>query len=115
MEKTLEFYDTWLDSQKNFLDNWTSSQKELMDNWLEGIKKIQTSFASITGSHGGSPQLLELFNSWFTTMLSSSKAFTEGVTNLQDAWKTTIEKQMEMGRETSKHIIDLLIKVGETK
>jgi hypothetical protein len=28
-------------------------------------------------------------------MLNLSKAFTEGITNLQNAWKTTIEKQME--------------------
>jgi hypothetical protein len=86
-----------------------------MDNWLEGIKKIQVSFGSMAGSQGGSPQLLELFNSWFTTILSSSKAFTEGITDLQNAWKTTIEKQMEMGKETSQHIINLLAKVGETK
>jgi hypothetical protein len=115
MEKTLEFYDTWLESQKYFLNNWTRSQKELMDNWLEGIKKIQVSFGSMAVSKVGSPQLLELFNSWFTTMLSSSKAFTEGITDLQNAWKTTLEKQMEMGKETSQHIIDLLAKVGETK
>jgi hypothetical protein len=115
MEKALELYDTWLKSQKDFLNNWTGSQKELMDNWLESIEKIQMSFGTMAGTQGGSQQFFNLFNSWFTTMLSSSKAFTEGITNLQNAWKTTIEKQMEMSKEASKHIIDLLTKVGETK
>ena len=115
MEKAFEFFDPWLRSQKNFLDNWTGSQKELMDNWIESIKKIQLSFSTMAGTRGVSPQLLERFNSWYTTMLSSSNAFTEGITVLQNTWKTTIEKQMEMGKETSQHFIDLLAKVGETK
>jgi cytoplasmic iron level regulating protein YaaA (DUF328/UPF0246 family) len=112
MEKALELYDAWLQSQKDFLNNWTGSQKELMDNWLESVKKIQMSFGAVAGTHGGSQQLFDLFSSWFNTMLNSSKAFTEGITNLQNAWKTTIEKQMEMSREASKHIMDLLSKAG---
>jgi hypothetical protein len=115
MEKAFEFYDTWLKSQKDFLDNWIRSQKELMDIWFDSIKKIQLSFSTMAGSQGVSPQLLELFNSWFTIMLSSSKAFTEGITNLQNAWKTMIEKQMEMSKEIAKHFFDLVAKAEETK
>ena len=48
-------------------------------------------------------------------MLSSSKAFTEGITNLQDAWKTMIEKQMEMSKEITKQLLDLVAKGEETK
>jgi hypothetical protein len=87
MEKAFEFFDTWLRSQKDFLNNWIRSQKELMDNWFDSIKKIQMSFSTMAGTLGGSPQLLELFNSWFTTMISLTKAFTEGITNLQNAWE----------------------------
>jgi hypothetical protein len=88
MEKAFDFFDTWLRSQKDFLNNrirlnnWIRSQKELMDNWFDSIKKVQMSFSTMVGPLGGSPQLLELFNSWFTTMLSLTKAFTEGITNL---------------------------------
>ena len=115
MEKVFEFFDPWVKSQKDFLDNWLGSQKELMDNWLDSIKKIQMSFGTMAGTRGVSPQLLDLFNSWYTTMLSSSRAFTEGITNLQNAWKTMIEKQMEMSKELSKQFFALLPKVGETK
>jgi len=110
MEKTFEFYDAWLKSQKDFLDNWTGSQKGLMDNWLNSIKKIQMSFSTMAGNRGVSPQLLERFNSWFVTMLRSSRAFTEGITNLQNAWKMTIEKQMDMSRELAKQFFDLVAK-----
>jgi hypothetical protein len=115
VEKAFAFFDTWVRLQKDFLDNWTGSQKELMENWLDSIKKIQLSFSTMAGSRGVSPQLLDLFNSWYTTMLSSSRAFTEGITNLQNAWKTTIEKQMEMSKEIAKQIFDLFVKVGEAK
>jgi hypothetical protein len=115
MEKAFEFFDPWLRSQKDFLNNWTGSQKELMDNWIESIKKIHLSFSTMAGTRGVSPQLLERFNSWYTAMLSSSRAFTEGITNLQDAWKTTIEKQMEMSKELAKQFLDLAAKAEETK
>ena len=115
MEKAFEFFDTWVKSQKDFLGNWTGSQKELMDNWIESIKKIQLSFSTMAGTRGGSPLLLERFNSWYITMLSSSMAFTEGITNLQNAWKTTIEKQMDMSKELAKQFFDIYKQVGETK
>ena len=115
MEKAFEFFDTWVRSQKDFLGNWTGSQKELMDNWLDSIKKIQLSFGTMAGTPRVTPQLLERFNSWYITMLSSSRAFTEGITNLQDAWKTMIEKQMEMSKELTKQFLDLVAKAEETK
>jgi predicted solute-binding protein len=115
MEKAFEFIDPWLRSQKNFLDNWTGSQKELMDNWIESIKKIQLSFGTMADTRRVSPQLLERFNSWYITMLSSSRAFTEGITDLQNAWKTTIEKQMEMSKEFAKQFLDLAAKVEKTE
>ena len=115
MEKAFEFFDTWVKSQKDFLDNWIRSQKELMDIWFDSIKKIQLSFSTMAGTRGVPPQLLERFNSWYITMLSSSRAFTEGITNLQDAWKTMIEKQMEMSKEITKQFLDLAAKGEETK
>jgi hypothetical protein len=115
VEKAFEFFDTWLRSQKDFLDNWTGYQKELMDNWLNSIKKIQLSFSTMVGPAGGSRQLLDLFNSWFTTMINSSRAFTEGVTNLQNVWKTTMQKQTEMSGEIAKRFLDVVAKAEGTK
>jgi len=86
-----------------------------MDIWFDSIEKIQMSFSTMAGSKGVSPQIIELFNSWFATMLNSTKAFNEGILNLQNAWKTMIEKQMEMSKEIAKHFFDLLKKGEETK
>lgn len=115
MENAFEFFETWLRSQKDFMDNWLGSQKGMMDNWLDTTKKIQQSFGAMAGTRGGSQQLFDLFNSWFTTMLNSSKVFTEGITNLQNLWKDMTQKQMEMNKEIAQHFFDLFSKVGEAK
>jgi len=115
VEKAFEFFDTWVRSRKDFLDNWIRSQKELIDNWIEAITKIHLSFGAMEGTPLVSPQLLGRFNSWYITMLSSSMAFTEGITNLQNAWKTMTEKQIEMGKGLSKQFLDLIARAAETK
>ena len=115
MEKLFEFYTTWLKWQQDFLNSWFRCQKELMDKWIEGVKSIQMSFGMMAGSQGGSQQFFDLYNSWISTMIGSSKTFTEGITNFQNAWKTMIERQIEMGKETSKQVMGLLKKGEETK
>jgi hypothetical protein len=108
MEKTPEFYNTWLESQKDFLDKLLSSQRELTDNWIEAMKKI--------GTMPGSQQGFTLFSLWFTTMLNSTKAFTEGITNLQNTWKTMIKQQIEVSKEiTLKLLFDFYKHGGKTK
>jgi hypothetical protein len=115
MENPIEFFDAWLKSQKDFMDNWLGSQKGMMENWLDATKKIQYSFGAIAGSRGGSHQLFEIFNSWFSTMLNSSKVFTESIANLQNAWKEMTQKQMDMNKEIAGHFMDLFSKMGEAK
>jgi len=114
VEKAFEFYGTWLKWQQDFLYSWFRCQKELMDNWLEGVKNMQMSFGMMTGSQGWSQQLFDLYNSW-VSIISSSRAFVEGNTNFQNDWKTMIERQMEMGKEASKQLMDLFKKGGETR
>jgi hypothetical protein len=115
MEKAFDFFDTWLKSQKDFLENWTGSQKGLMGEWIEATKKIRESFGSITGSQAGTLQTFDLFSSWFGTMLDSMMAFTEGMTNLQNVWKTMVEKQVEINKEIAAFIFESFPKVGEKK
>jgi hypothetical protein len=104
MEKTSEFYTTWLDSQKVFLDKLLISQKELTDNWIEALKKIATMPDS---EHG-----FTLFSVWFTTMLNSMKAFTEGIANLQDTWKTMLKQQMEVSKKITLNLLFDFYKYG---
>jgi len=115
VEKAFEFYATLLKSQQDFLNNWFKCQKELMDTWLEGVKRIQMSLGIMAGSQGGSHQFFDLYNSWVSTMVSSSKSFSEGFTNFQNAWKAMIERQIEMGKETSKQLMDTFKKGEETR
>jgi hypothetical protein len=107
MEMAFEFFDSWLESQKDFLNNWIRSHRELMDNWLDSTRELRTSFGAVVGTQEGSQELLDLFNSWYTTMLMSSETFTEGIKNLQNVWMTTIDKQIEIGKEIAKLFFDL--------
>jgi hypothetical protein len=115
VEKLFEFYTTWLRLQQDFLIGWFTCQKELMGNWLEGVKSMQMPFGIMAGSQGGSQQFVDLYNSWVSTMANSSKGFVEGITNFQNAWKTMMERQMEMSKETSKQLMDTFKRGGETK
>lgn len=108
MEKALEFFDAWVKSQKDFLENWVKTQKEFMENWTEATKKLQEGFLSLGGpQEGPGKEMLNLYNSWINTMLNSSKVFTDEAVKIQENWKNTVEKQMEMSREMVKNFLEL--------
>ena len=108
MEKVLEFFDAWVKSQKEFMENWVKSQKEFMENWTEATKKMQESFTGIGGSQEGpAKEMQNLYNSWVNTMVNSSKSFSAEAAKIQEAWKNTFEKQLEMSREMIKNFSEL--------
>ena len=110
MEKAAEFFDAWAKSQKEFMENWMKSQKEFMENWTEATKKLQESFMNMGGSQEGpAKDMFTLYNSWITTMVNSSKAFTDEATKMQETWKSTVEKQVEMSKEMVKSLSELLM------
>ncbi len=114
MEKGLDFFDTWVKSQREFLDNWMKSQKEFMENWMESVEKLRQVFPVPGGSPEGMPAkgMIDFYNSWLTTMISSSKTFTDEAVKVQETWKDTVEKQMEMSREMAKNYFNLLKQGG---
>ena len=105
MEKAVEIFETWFKLQKEFMENWTKSQKEFMENWIESSKKLQESFMGFDGSKEGTPgkEMLKMYNTWFNTMVNSSKIFTDEAIKIQETWKTSVEKQMEMSKEMFKN------------
>lgn len=116
MEKGLEFFDAWVKSQKEFLETWLQSQKEFLANWSESIKKLQESFVNMGSSQEGpGKEMADLFNSWFTTMVNSSKVFSDEAVKIQETWKNTFEKQMEMSREMVKNLSRLCEQAGAKK
>jgi hypothetical protein len=108
MEKGLEFIDAWVKSQKEFMENWVKSQKEFMENWTEATKKLQESFMNMGDSQGGpTKEMLNLYNSWLTTMVNSSKVFADEAGKIQETWKNAVENQMEMSSEMVKNFSEL--------
>jgi hypothetical protein len=116
MDKVLEFLDAWVKAQKEFMENWVRSQKEFIEKWLEATKKMQESFLSMGGSREGTTQeTLNLYRSWLTTMENSAKAYADEAGKIQETWKDTIGKQMEMSREMAKNMTDLFKQAAEKK
>jgi hypothetical protein len=87
-----------------------------MENWLEATKKMQETFLSMGGTQEGTAkEMFDVYKSWLTTMVNSSKVFTDETGKVQETWKNTIEKQMEMSREVVKSYSELFKKAAEKK
>jgi len=100
MDKAMEIVDSWIKNQKDFMDSCVKSQKEATEKWAEATKKMQASLMSLGGSQEGPvKEVMGLYNSWLTTMVTSAKTFTDESGKIQSTWKSTVEKQMEMTRE----------------
>jgi len=108
MERILEFIDALMKSQKDFMENWLKSQKEFMVNLTEATKVMQESLFSIGGSQEGTTkELLNLYKSALTTMVDSSRVLTDEAGKIQETWKNTVEKQLNMSREMVKNLSEL--------
>jgi hypothetical protein len=116
MEKLNEFADSWVKSQKEFMENWVRSQTEFMENWTESMKKMQEFFANMGVSQDGpTKEIISFYNSWLTSMVNSSKAFSAETEKIQQTWKNTIEKQMEMGKGMVKNFSESFKQAAEKK
>ena len=102
MEKATEIFETWFTMQKEVMENWTKVQKEFMENWTESSKKFQESFVSMGAAQGDGKDILKMYSSWFNTMVDSSRIFTDEAIKIQETWKASVEKQMEMSKEMLK-------------
>jgi len=106
MDKAAEIFEEWFKLQKEFMENWTKVQREFMENWTDSTRKLQESFLNLSTAQGdGGPgkEMLKLYSTWFNTMADSSKIFTNEAVKIQDTWKASVEKQMEMSKEMFKN------------
>ena len=116
MDKATELVDAWIKNQKDFMDSCVKSQKEATEKWAEATKKMQASLMSLGGSQEGPvKEVMGLYNSWLTTMVTSAKTFTDESGKIQSTWKSTTEKQMEMTREMVKKMAEMFKPAGEKK
>ena len=113
MDKIMEFVDALMKSQKEFMESWVQSQKQFMESWIDTTRKIQESFLSLGGSQEGTTkETVNLYRSWLTTMANSTKVYTEEAGKIQETWKNTVEKQMDMSREMVKNLTALFQKAA---
>ena len=102
-EKVMELVDGWMKTQKEFMENWLKSQKAFMANWTEATQRLQESLASMGSTQEGpAKDMFGIYNTWITTIVNSSRVFADEAGKVQETWKNTIEKQMEMSREMVK-------------
>jgi hypothetical protein len=94
IERGPDILDTWLKSQTDILENWGKSQKDFLETRIESTKNFQRVFLAMADFKEGS-EASRLFNSWFSTFHESCKTLTDELMNIQDKWKTTVEKQIE--------------------
>jgi len=113
MEKMLEYIDALMRYQKEFMESWVKSQKEFMENWIAATGKIQESLLSMgLTQEGPAKELLTQYKTWITKMEDSSKVLTDEAGKVQETWKNTIEKQMDMSREMMKNFSGLFKKAA---
>ncbi len=104
-EKGFDLFETWMEAQSEFSESWLKAQSELLENWISTTKSMQNAFVTLTsGEREGATKndLSSLMDSWRTTLYDASKVFTDGLVQIQEGWKATFDKQMEMSREIAK-------------
>lgn len=109
MEKQLEYFDVLANTQKQVLSNLIAAQKDLRTQWLDGMSKVHSTVTSIPGipETPQSKEALTQFNTWFSTMISSTKTFSDEALKLQENLNTAFEKQLDLSREVVKSFSEL--------
>ena len=109
MEKQLEYFDVLTNTQKQVFNNLLSVQKDLRVQWIEAISKTQAAFTSVPGlpETPQTKEALNQFNTWFSTVASSSQTATEEALKTQEYWINAYEKQLAISRDVLKNFIDL--------
>jgi hypothetical protein len=109
MTKQLEYFDALANTQKKAFDNLLSAQKDLRAQWIAAINKTQAAFTNIPGlpETPQTKEALNQFNTWFSTVASSSQNATEEALKTQEYWISAYEKQLAISRDVLKNFIEL--------
>jgi hypothetical protein len=110
MEQLLEYVDGWMKSQKDFMESWVKSQKEFTANWMVATRIIQGSLVSMAKPPDGSKDILDFYKSALIAMVESTNSLTDEVEKIQETWKRTAERQMDLSREIAKNYSELFSK-----
>ncbi len=113
MDKMFEYVDAWMRSQKEFMEGWVRSQKRFMDDWTMATKIIGDSLLRAGGPpEGQTKEIMELYQSALMSLIDSSKVLSSEAEKIQEQWKQTVEKQMDMSNEMVKNLSEVLKKAS---
>lgn len=109
MESQLDYFDAWTNNQKALMGNMLNAQKEMRSQWLDSVQKVQESISKLPGVQDNpqAKEALNVYNTWFNTMLSTTKALGDEALKVQETLNASIEKQIEMGREMVSSLSEL--------
>ena len=100
MKSVMDMVDSCMKTQKDFMDSCTKAQKEGLERWAEATEKLQKPFLNMVGAQEGPMKdMLGFYSTGLTTMMNSAKTVADESGKIQEAWKSGVEKQMEMARE----------------
>lgn len=97
-ESASKFFEAFLNSQREFLQGWMNTQKTMLDNWLQATRKFQEAFADLGSPQEGTTpgkEYLKMYNAWLSTVVNSSKIYTDEISKMQEKWKETLQKEKE--------------------
>jgi hypothetical protein len=110
MDKQLEMFDAWMQSQKEFMETLTKAQMGFWESMNDSAKKMQETFLCAAIPHSqqepGAAEALGLINKMTEGMVASSKNYIDEVMRMQEALRHTIDKQMEMGRRAATNVFE---------
>jgi hypothetical protein len=118
MAKEFEILDSYVQSQKEFMETLMNTQKELWERMTESTRKMQEAMLNPifqpqsqgTGGEmgeGAQKEAFNIYNTMVETMVNTSKAYTDEVIKMQEAWRHTIDKQMEIGRRMNANLFEM--------
>ena len=105
MNRQMEVFDAWMQAQKDFMESWTKAQMSFWESMNDSTRKMQEAFLCAAMPHSQQePQAAEamgFFNKLTEGMVGATKSYIDEAMKMQEAWRHTIDKQMEMGRRVA--------------
>ena len=113
MNNVMEMVDSCMKTQKDFMDSCTKAQKEGLERWAEATEKLQKPFLNMVGAQEGPMKdMLGFYSNGLTTMMNSAKTVADESGRIQEAWKSGVERQMELAREMMQKMTVFFQSVG---
>ena len=96
-----------------------NTQKELWERMAESTRKMQEAMlnplcsapfqgnAGEMGAEGAQKEAFNVYNTMVETMVNTSKVYADEAIKMQEAWRHTIDKQMEIGRRMGTNMFEM--------